>query len=130
MVSVDIAGKEYFLNFNMLAMMQLEDAFGGDLHGMYEAFETTNGQINNIMTILYIVINSTAEELERDDLKLPSKRWLAAHMDKETMNEVSRSLMTALAMGVATQSNDDVVRDIFLEEDRREDARKNLSRPE
>lgn len=130
MIKMNIAGKEYCLNFNMLGMMQLEEAFGGDLHGMYAALQDTKGQIKNVLTILYILINTTAEELERDDMKVKSIPWLAAHLDKENMKDVSSSVMLALAGGTATQSNDDEVRDIFLEEDRREDAQKNLSRPE
>lgn len=117
MASITINGKEYGLRFDLYAMEQIEEVYGG----VKTAFDTlregkhqikTTRTLFKIMANSYLSFNGKEETVTGDEIK---------HADMDMIKDVSEAVQKAIAEGSKSEATggneaDDEVHDIFLEE--------------
>lgn len=117
MAKVTVGGKEYGLRFDLYAMEQIEEEFGG----VKAAFDTLREGKHNIKAtrILFKILansflsfNGKEENVTGDEIK---------HCGMNTVKDVSDAVQRAIVEGSKSETTggneaDDEVHDMFLEE--------------
>ena len=117
MASITINGKEYGLRFDLYAMEQIEEEFGG----VKAAFDTlTEGkhQIKTTRALFRILANSYLSFTGKEETVTGNE---IKHAGMDMIKEVSEAVQKAIAEGAKSETTggneaDDDVHDIFLEE--------------
>ena len=117
MASININGKEYPLRFDMYAMEQVENEFGG-IREMFESMrggEGGKGVAKTLQIIFRILANSA-----RNELDLP-ENVTGEEIRHEKVQKVSDAIGAAINEGMKSETTggneaDDEVHDEYLEE--------------
>ena len=116
MASINIKGKEYPLRFDMYAMEQIENEFGG-IREMFECMRGGEGKgvAKTLQTIFRILANSA-----RNELDLP-ENVTGEEIRHEKVQKVSDAIGAAINEGMKSETTggneaDDEVCDEYLEE--------------
>ena len=116
MASFEIKGKVYPLKFDMYAMEQIEDEFGG-VKAMYEAMRGENGKsVAKAMKVIFRILANSARN-ERD---LPES-ITGDEVVHCNVNRLSAAIAEAITEGMKSETTggneaDDEVHDEYLEE--------------
>ena len=117
MAKVTINGKEYGLRFDLYAMEQIEEEFGG-VKAVFDTLNEGKKQIKTTRALFRILANSylsfhgQEETVTGDEIK---------HAGLETIREVSDAVQAAVIEGNKSETTggneaDDEVHDMYLEE--------------
>lgn len=116
MASITVNGREYGLRFDLYAMEQIEEEFGG-VRKMFEALQTgkqlkTTRILFKILANSYLSNNGEEESVTGEEIK---------HADMNAIREISDAVREAIAEGSKSETTDgneadDEVHDIYLEE--------------
>ena len=117
MANVTVNGKEYGLRFDMYAMEQIEEEFGG-VKAAFDTLREGKHQIKTTRTLFRILANSYLsyngenEMVTGDEIK---------HASIEMIGKISEAVQQAISEGSHSETTggneaDDEVHDIFLEE--------------
>ena len=117
MASVNINGKEYGLRFDLYAMEQIEEEFGG-VKTVFDTLKEGKHQIKTTRTLFRILANSylsyngREETVTGDEIK---------HAGMDMIRSISEAVQAAIAEGSKSETTggneaDDEVHDMFLEE--------------
>ena len=117
MASITINGKEYGLRFDLYAMEQIEEEFGG----VKAAFDTlTEGkhQIKTTRALFRILANSYLSFTGKEETVTGNE---IKHAGMDMIREVSEAVQKAITEGSKSETTggneaDDNVHDIYLEE--------------
>ena len=117
MTSITINGKEYGLRFDLYAMEQIEEEFGG----VKAAFDTlTEGkhQIKTTRALFRILANSYLSFTGKEETVTGNE---IKHAGMDMIREVSEAVQKAITEGSKSETTggneaDDNVHDIYLEE--------------
>ena len=116
MASITIGGKEYPLKFDMYAMEQVEDEFGG-IKAMFDAIRGENGQsvAKALRTMFRILANSA-----RNQADLP-ENVTGEEIKHCSIKKVSDAISEAVTEGMKSETTggneaDDEPHDEYLEE--------------
>ena len=116
MASFTIKGKKYPLKFDMFAMEQIEEEFGG-VKGMYEAMRGENGVsvAKTMKTIFRILANSARNEMDLPENVTGDE---VTHCNVHARSDAIAATITEAMHSETTGGNeaDDDVHDEYLEE--------------
>ena len=116
MASIIIKGKEYKLRFDMFAMEQIEEEFGG-IRPMFESMRGGEGKgIAKTLQIMFRILANSA----RNEMGLP-ENVTGEEVRHENVQRVSDAIGAAINEGMKSETTngneaDDGVHDIYLEE--------------
>jgi len=120
---VKIGKREIDLRFDMLAMEEIEEKFGG-LGDMLKALNTNGTSCKTLSELVVIFGNSAlcAQDKEPD----LTHRWVASHMSLAQQKEVGEAIGKAITDGMNTEIEDedfnDGPKDKVLEELKKKDG--------
>ena len=117
MAKVTIGDKEYGLRFDLYAMEQIEEEFGG-VKTVFDTLKEGKHQIKTTRTLFRILANSylsyngREETVTGDEIK---------HAGMDMIRSISEAVQAAIAEGSKSETTggneaDDEVHDMFLEE--------------
>lgn len=117
MAKVTIGDKEYGLRFDLYAMEQIEEEFGG-VKTVFDTLKEGKHQIKTTRTLFRILANSylsyngREETVTGDEIK---------HAGMDMIRNISEAVQAAIAEGSKSETTggneaDDEVHDMFLEE--------------
>ena len=124
MARVKINGKEYGLRFDLYAMEQIEEEFGG-VKTVFDTLKEGKHQIKTTRTLFRILANSylsyngQEETVTGDEVK---------HCGMDAIKDISDAVQKAISEGSHSETTggneaDDEVHDMFLEEIERKNLR-------
>jgi len=116
MASIIVKGKEYPLRFDMYAMEQVEEEFGG-IRPMFESMRGGEGKgVARTLAIMFRILANSA----RNELDLP-ENVTGDEIRHESVQRVSDAIGLAISEGMKSETTggneaDDEVHDEYLEE--------------
>ena len=116
MASITIKGKNYPLRFDMYAMEQVEEEFGG-IRAMFEAMTGNNGQsVAKTLRIMFRILANSA----RNELDLP-ETVTGDEIRHCSVQKVTAAISEAVNEGMKSETTggneaDDEVHDEYLDE--------------
>lgn len=114
MINVNVQGKDYPAELNMLGMMELEELLGGDLNEFQRSLSEGKHQLKMCMMFLFATINTTAEAKGEKRPFEDFKRFCSLFKDLKSLQGLVAEIY---ADGMASTSieDDPNERDVFLE---------------
>ena len=117
MAKVIINGKEYGLRFDLYAMEQIEEEFGG-VKAVFDTLREGKHQIKTTRTLFKILANSYLSYHGKEETVTGNE---IKHAGMEMINEISGAVQQAISEGAHSETTDgneadDEVHDMFLEE--------------
>ena len=124
MASVKINGKEYGLRFDLYAMEQIEEEFGG-VKTVFDTLREGKHQIKTTRTLFRILANSYLSYNDQEETVTGNE---VKHCGMDAIKAISDAVQKAISEGSHSETTggneaDDEVHDMFLEEIERKNLR-------